>query len=342
MKSVRASLLALVVCCFVAIAQEPPTAPPPTEAPAGPPVSTIKVPPPPMDPGAYRVSSEVELVLLDVAVKDSKGGFVSGLTKDKFKVFENRIEQPIRNFGAQDSPVTVGLIIDNSASIRPKKPEIITAALTFVTQSNPLDEVFVVNFNDSVYMGLPESVPFTGDRKLLREAMLHNAPQGRTALYDAIKTGLEHLEKGRLDKKTLIVISDGGDNASDLNRGELMKLAEQSLATIYTIGIFDADDKDKNPGFLRELAQITGGEAFIPESTDNLVGICEKIARDVRNRYSIGFAPGASHQHDGKPRHLRVLVTGDDGTKLEARTRTHYIPAAEATNTETRSRGKKK
>jgi VWFA-related protein len=282
------------------------------------------VPPPPEDPDAFRVSSDVELVLLDISVKDSDGGFVSGLQKSDFKVFENKIEQSIKTFAAKDVPVTVGLVVDNSGSVRPKKPEIVTAALTFVTNSNPQDEMFVVNFNDRVLMGLPDEMQFTDNRNLLRQALLTNPAQGRTALYDGLKTALGHLDKGRLDKKTLVLISDGGDNMSQTTKDEIFKLAEQSLATIYTVGIFNPDDKDKNPGFLKDLAELTGGEAYMPENINHLVGVCEKVARDIRNRYTLGFAPDRS-SFDGKKRKIKIEALAEDGRKYEARSRTHYI-----------------
>jgi len=285
----------------------------------------VLLPPPPADPNDFKVSSDVEVVLLDVSVKDKRGGFVSGLTKESFQIWEDKVPQELTIFGAQDAPVTVGLIVDNSASVRQKKPEIVTAALTFVTQSNPKDEVFIVNFNDHVLMGLPDGVPFTDNTALLRSALLSNPSQGRTALYDAIHRGLQHLELGRLDKKTLVVISDGGDNASVIHRDELMQAIESSLATIYTVGIFDPSAKDKNLGFLKDLAKVSGGEAFMPDNMGHLVGVCEKIAHDIRNRYTIGYSP-KNLTYDGKPRKLKVVARDNDGRELEVRTRTHYIP----------------
>jgi len=334
--------LLLISAIFSAIAQDPvvgatsDAAPDQQSAePTGPPVTTIKVPPPPLDPGAYRVSSNVELVLLDVSVKNSDGGFVSGLDKADFKVFENKVEQTITTFNAQDVPVTVGLVVDNSGSVRPKKPEIITAALTFVTNSNPHDEIFIVNFNDRVMMGLPEHMPFSADRNILRQALLRNPAQGRTALYDGLIAALEHLRKGRLSKKTLVLISDGGDNMSEISHDELMRKAEESLATIYTVGIYDDNDKDKNPGFLKDLARITGGEAFIPRNPSHLVGVCEKIAKDIRNRYTIGYVP-SNREFDGKPRKLKVTAVSPEGKKYEVRTRTHYIATPEITSSRAR------
>ena len=324
---IRLSCSKALITCLLAVSLLPAwQAEPEQEGKLFIPVEKTPLPPPPpeVDPNDFRVSSDVELVLLDVSVKDKNGGFVSGLPRTAFKIFEDKQQQPITVFAAQDVPVTVGLVVDNSGSVRPKKAEIVTAALTFVTQSNAKDELFLVNFNDHVYFGLPDDMPFTDNRVLLRNAMLHNQPRGRTALYDAIRDALEHLEKGRLDKKTLVVISDGGDNASETTRDEIMRMAERSLATIYTVGIFNPDDKDKNPGFLKDLASLTGGEAYMPEDISHLVGICEKIARDIRNRYTIGFVPPA-HATEEKKRRLKIVATGEDGRVLEARTRTYYV-----------------
>lgn len=322
------------------VQQEPASAgEPKSEAPAqaGPPSTTINLPPPPADPNEFRVSSEVELVLLDVSVKDADGGFVSGLKQADFKVLENKIDQKLTVFQAQDVPVTVGLIVDNSGSVRSKKPEIVTAALTFVKNSNPNDEVFIVNFNDRVMMGLPDDVAFTSDTRLLRQGLLLNPARGRTALYDALISGLDHLDKGRLDKKTLVLISDGGDNMSHATKEEMLRRAEESLVTIYTVGIYDSNDRDRNPGFLKELARITGGEAYLPgDNTKELVPICEKIAKDIRNRYTLGYAP-SNREFDGKPRKLRVLANAPGGKKYEVRTRTHYLAASSSRNSASRT-----
>ena len=219
-------------------------------------MSRLTRPPRRQEQNPSSIRSEVELVLLDVSVKDSRGGFVSGLPKDSFKVFENKAEQDISVFQAQDVPVTVGLVVDNSQSVRPKRNEIVTAALTFVKNSNLQDEIFIVNFNDQVLKGLPRGVEFTDDHAILREALLVNPGRGRTALYDGLMEALDHIEKGRLDKKTLILIADGGDNMSETTQEAIIRRVGESLATIYTVGIFNPDDKDKDPGFLKQLAEI--------------------------------------------------------------------------------------
>jgi Ca-activated chloride channel family protein len=283
----------------------------------------------PAAPGVeeFKISTDVELVLLDVSVKDSQGGFVSGLTKENFKITDNKIPQEITVFQAEDVPVTVGLVVDNSGSVRPKKPEIVTAALTLVKNSNPQDEVFVINFNDRVLKGLPEGVEFTDDHVALREALLLNPAKGRTSLYDGLEEALEHIEKGRLDKKTLVLVADGGDNMSETTREEIIRAVETSLATIYTIGIYNPDDKDKDPGFLKQLAEISGGEYYRPRNISHLVGVCEKIAHDIRNRYTIGYSPKNIH-HDGKVRKLNVTASQPDaGRRLHVRTRTQYQTA---------------
>jgi len=282
----------------------------------------------------FKIRSDVELVLLDVSVRDPQGGFVSGLTKENFTIFEDNAEQNITVFHAQDMPVTVGLVVDNSGSVRPKKNEIVTAAITFAAQSHPQDEIFIVNFNDRVQMGLPDGMDFTDNRMLLREAMLINPAQGRTALYDAIKRALDHLNKGHLDKKTLVVISDGGDNTSETTHDEIIEAVQRSIATVYTVGIYNPEDKDKNPGFLRELARISGGEYYRPENISHLVGVCEKIAKDIRNRYTLGYSP-SNVTFDGKKRKLKVMATHPEtGKRLVVRTRTEYLAAER----ETRSR----
>jgi len=162
----------------------------------------------------FKISATVDLVVLDVSVKDKQGGFVSGLNKDDFRVFENGKLQTITQFSNKDQPVTVGLVVDNSGSMAPKRPQVVTAALVFVGASNPLDEMFVLHFNDKVEHGLPDLVLFSDDIQQLRAALWRGPAAGRTALYDAVLAGLHQLDMGRQAKKTLIVISDGGDNIS--------------------------------------------------------------------------------------------------------------------------------
>lgn len=296
---------------------------PPSQQDPPPPIPNFpQFAPPPGGTNDFTIKAQVNLVLLDVSVQDTAGGFVSGLPKEAFTIYEDGKAQTITQFSNSDIPVTVGLIIDNSGSMRPKKPDVITAGLVFVQASNPLDETFVINFNDKVRRGLPPIVPFTDDINLLRSALTRTDPAGRTALYDAVLAGLDQLEMGRRSKKTLIVVSDGGDNISTHNFGEVMKRVLESHATIYTIGIFDEQDKDRNPDVLRKLAQTSGGVVFLPKKLDEVVPISRQIAKDIRSRYTIGYIPsGVDHRGT---RHIRVAVNSTDHRKLVARTRTSY------------------
>lgn len=274
--------------------------------------------------GEFKISTDVELVLLDVSVKDSKGGYVSGLSKNNFRVYENGLLQKITVFASDDVPVAVGLVMDDSGSMHSKRPELVTAGLAFVGASNPHDQIFVVNFNDQVRRGLPENAPFSDDVNLLSAALSKDSPEGRTALYDAIVFALHHLESGQRDKKTLVVVSDGGDNVSTHSLKELMRLIQESRATIYTVGIFDIDDPDRNPQVLQRIANASGGECFLPERFDQIVPISKKIAKDIRNRYTIGYTPARTDKKGGL-RKIHVTAAAPDHEKLIVRTRTGYL-----------------
>lgn len=274
--------------------------------------------------GEFRISTDVELVLLDVSVKQAKGGYVSGLTKDNFQIYENGAAQKITEFASADIPVAVGLVLDDSGSMKFKRPEVITAGLVFVGASNPRDQIFVVNFNDKVRRGLPVTVPFTDDINLLRSALSRDIAQGQTALYDAVAFALKHLESGRRDKKTLVVVSDGGDNVSTHKLKDLMQLVQESRATIYTVGIFDPDDPDRNPQVLERIARVSGGQCFFPSGLDEVVPICRQIAKDIRNRYTIGYIPVHASEKAGL-RKIHVVATAPDRGKLVVRTRTSYM-----------------
>jgi len=280
--------------------------------------------------GEFRISTDVELVLLDVSVKQAKGGYASGLTRDNFQIYENGAPQKITEFASADIPVAVGLVFDDSGSMRSKRPDVITAGLVFIGASNPQDQIFVVNFNDRVRRGLPENVPFTDNINLLRAALSRDVAQGQTALYDAVAFALKHLESGRREKKALMVVSDGGDNVSTHTLKELMQLVQESRATIYTVGIFDPDDPDRNPQVLERFARVSGGESFLPGGLDEVVPICRQIAKDIRNRYTIGYIP-AHNSNKAALRKIHVVATAPDRGKLVVRTRTSYLlPAGDS------------
>jgi Ca-activated chloride channel family protein len=274
--------------------------------------------------GDFRISTNVNLVLLDVSVKDAKGGYVTDLSKDNFRVEENGVPQKIASFSNVDVPVEAGLILDDSGSMRSKRPEVNTAGLTFVDASNPRDQMFVLDFNDKVRSGLPDDVPFTDDRPLLREALSKHRTEGRTVLYDAVAAALKHLETGQREKKTLIVVSDGGDNASKHTLAEAMRLIEESKTTIYTVGIYDSDDPDRNPGVLRRMANVSGGECFLLNKLEEIVPVCKKIAQDIRKRYTIGYIPDRGNSTQAL-RKIHVSANAPDHGHLIVRTRTSYL-----------------
>ena len=224
--------------------------------------------------------------------------------------------------------MTVGLVIDNSGSMKPKRADVIAAALAFARSSNPQDQMFVVNFNENVALGLPEKTPFTDQVAQLEVALSRIAADGQTALYDAMAAALEHLKEGSRDKRVLIVISDGGDNASHHNLARIMTMTRQSDAVIYTIGIFDPQDEDRNPHVLRQLARDTGGETFLPESLQDLASVCERIAHDIRNQYTLTYVP-ANRKRDGTFRVVHVKASGQGRGRLTVLTRAgYYAPSS--------------
>lgn len=280
-------------------------------------------------PSDYSIKVNVREVLLRATVTDHKGNVVPGLSQDDFHVFENGTAQKIAYFAFEDVPVSVGLVIDASGSMNTKRSEVIAGAKALLHSSNSQDEVFTVNFNERVSFGLPAAVPFTSNTAQLEAALCRLSPKGETALYDAVAAALRHVRDGSRDKKVLIVISDGGDNASKLAWPAIKALVAHSDATIYTIGIFDAQDMDQNPRVLKELARQTGGEAFFPKDLKDLVPVCEQIARDIRNQYTIGYVPA---ERDEGYRRIEVKAAAKGHGHLSVRTRDGYFaqPSASA------------
>jgi Ca-activated chloride channel homolog len=278
----------------------------------------------------YTISVNVNQVVLSATAQDHNNALVSGLGKDDFQVFEDGVLQQIKYFSHEDIPVTVGLVIDNSGSMKPKRADVIAAALAFARSSNPKDQMFVVNFNEKVSFGLPDNTPFTDQTAQLEVALSRIAADGETALYDAVAIALAHVRKGTRDKKVLIIISDGGDNTSKHKLADIMALIGQPDVTIYTIGIFDEDDKDQNPGVLKRFAKNTGGEAFLPKSLEDILPICQRIAHDIRNQYTLAYVP-TNKKRDGAYRLIQVKASGAAGRgHLSVRTRTGYFAPSDS------------
>jgi Ca-activated chloride channel family protein len=280
------------------------------------------------DPDSFKILVDVPLVVLHATVTDRQGSIVTSLGEQNFGIYENGVPQRIQLFKNEDIPVAVGLVIDHSTSMGSKLAEVTAAARAFVRSSNRQDEVFVVNFNEIASLGLPATIRFTDDTVELERAIVAEHARGQTALYDAIAVGLDQLRTATWDKKALIVVSDGGDNASQRKLDEVMKLAGESSAVIYTVGVFDQQDPDRNPGVLNRLARATGGEAFFPGRLDEIVAICQRIAGDIRHQYTFGYAP-SNPARDGSYRAIRLLARTEGQGKLSVRTRTGYIAGSQ-------------
>jgi VWFA-related protein len=280
-------------------------------------------------PQPYQVSVNVDLVLLNAAVRDRKGAFAPGLREQDFEVYEDGVRQTIRLFRNEDVPVTVGLVVDHSGSMRQKLADVIAAARTFVQYSSSEDEMFVINFNEKVALGLPPDIAFTNRPEELARAISSAPATGVTALYDAVVRAHLRVQTGHRERKVLLVISDGGDNASVHTQAEALKLAGQLSTMVYTIGIFDAEDEDRNPEVLKRLAQATGGEAYFPGQYGEVIAICERIARDIRHQYTLGYL-STNSARPGTWRAIRVVARRADKAKLVVRTRSGYLAAGEA------------
>jgi len=272
-------------------------------------------------------SADSELVVLHVTIKDRRGAYVSGLPQEAFSVVEDGRAQTVRFFADTDTPVTAGLLVDSSASMYPNRRVVIAGATSFAEASGPRDEIFALAFNEEVHAALPPTAPFTNDSTVLRAALEHHVTaRGRTALYDAISTGVQYLSRGTRERKVLIVLSDGGDNASQATQDESVRKALASNAVIYTIAVVLPGVRDANPALLKELAQASGGESFRTDmaATHEIAEALGKIARDIRHTYTIGYT-STNTARDGAFRRVRVVVKAPPGRPLIVRSRAGYI-----------------
>ena len=299
------------------------------------PISPTKQPPAPSAPppqnssDAYKIRTQVNLVVLHVSVLNDRSVFVPGLMEENFRVLEDKVEQKLSVFKQEDVPVSFGLVVDNSGSMRDKRPQVNAAALTFVKTSNPQDEGFVVNFNDDYYLDTEHD--FTSDLPELRTALERIDARGSTALYDAVIGSLDHLKKGTRDKKVILLVTDGEDDASTHSLENAIERAQRADAVIYAVGVFSDEDikhdhraMKKARTALSDLANATGGLAFFPENADDTEAICTQIAHDIRNQYTIAYYP-TNTAHDGTFRSVQIQITPPrNAGKLTVRTRTGY------------------
>ena len=278
--------------------------------------------------GQAKIIVTANLVLLPVKVTNARGTFVSGLRLQDFRVYEDGKLQNLTVFEEGDTPVTVGLVVDHSRSMGSKLLGVVTAVSSFAHSSNPQDEMFIVDFNDEVSIELMRGKAFSNDAKELAEALTAVSARGRTALYDAVSEGLHHLQYGHLEKKALVIISDGGDNASHLKYSQVLAQARQSQSLIYSIALVGSDDEEENPGLLRRLCKDTGGIAYFPREGESVANVSTEIARDLREQYTLGYAPQNMKRADAF-RKIEVKVTAPGQGRLRVRTRQGYSPAVE-------------
>jgi len=278
-------------------------------------------------PGAQRAPTfrtEARLVVLHATVKNSRGELITDLNRDAFDVFEDGKRQRIALFRNDDVPVSIGLLIDNSGSMRSKRARVEAAALAFVRASNPLDEVFVMNFADKVRV----DVSMTHDVHVLEAGLARVDSIGGTAMRDAIDSGERYLsEHATQDRRGLLVVTDGNDNASTCSASQVQRLAEERGVSIYAVGLLNDEDASRAKHATHELnrlAETTGGFVYYPGSIDEIDGVALALARQIRSQYTIAYVP-ANQTLDGSYRRVKVTAAGRE--PLTVRTRAGYRAA---------------
>jgi VWFA-related protein len=275
--------------------------------------------------------SDTRLVVCHTTVVDKNGHLVTDLPQSAFTVYENGATQPIKSFKREDVPVSMGLIIDNSGSMRDKRARVEAAAATLAKDSNPQDEVFVVNFNDEAFLDNPHGKDFTSNIKEIEEALTRIDSRGGTAMRDAIRMSIDHLkEKAHKDKKVLVVVTDGNDNSSVISLENLVKSAQQSEVLLYGVGLLSEEERreaKRAERALTDLAVATGGETFFPKEVGEVEKIAHQVARDIRSQYTIIYSP-TNAAMDGSYRTIKVAVNAPG--RLTARTRSGYYATDKA------------
>jgi Ca-activated chloride channel family protein len=288
----------------------------------------------PDENGTFVIRKDVDEVLLHATVVDDRQHIVTNLDRNDFSVFEDGKPQNIISFRHEDIPVAMGIVIDNSGSMREKRAKVNQAALNLVRSSNPEDEVFVVNFNDEYYL----DQDFTNDLLKLKEALEKIDAKGGTALYEAVVASAEHLKRNaRLERKVLFVVTDGEDNASRETLEQAVKhLQEENGPSVYAIGILGDEEHPKRARRALEIiAQRTGGVAFFPKTLDEVDEISRQVAHDIRNQYTIGYKP-TNPRASGGFRAIRLEAKGKGRSKLMVRTKSGYYAGVQPAGSGTR------
>ncbi|HUO33191.1 MAG TPA: VWA domain-containing protein [Bryobacteraceae bacterium] len=283
-------------------------------------------------PGQTTFKVDTRLVVLHATVVDKSGHLVVNLPEHAFQVFENGVPQTIKLFKREDVPVSMGLIIDNSGSMRDKRAKVEAAALDLVKDSNRQDEVFIVNFNDEAFL----DKDFTNDIKDLQDGLARIDSRGGTAMRDAIRMSIDHLkEKAKKDKKVLVVVTDGNDNSSQIGLESLVKTAQDSGVLIYSVGLLNEEERreaKRCKRALEELSTVTGGEAFFPKELQEVDRVAHQVARDIRNQYTLAYTP-ANLDLDGSFRQIKVTASGPGHPTVRTRTGYYATPDGISGNT---------
>ena len=306
----------------------------PQAAPANQPGDTVILPPERRQTdssgsGMYVFRADVQEVMLQATVVDEHQRPVTTLQQSAFEVFEDGRPQRINSFRREDIPVALGIVIDNSGSMRLKRPSVNAAALNLVRASNPQDQVFVVNFNNDFYL----DQDYTGNVSLLRDALERIEARGGTALYDAVVASSDHLMKNaKLQRKILLVVTDGEDTASRLTLTEAVRaIAVDGGPTVYAIGLLGEERERKARRGLRKLAEQSGGVAYFPANVDAVEAISQQIAHDIRNQYAIGYKP-STPKVEGGYRQVQVKASASGYKGLTVRTRSGYYASGAKTS----------
>ncbi len=273
------------------------------------------------DAGRFVFRKQVQEVVLHATVVDASGRLVTSLDRNAFSVFQNGAAEQITSFRREDVPVAMGIVIDNSGSMRDKRDRVNQAVLNLIRASNPQDEVFVVNFGQNSYL----DQDFTSDVNLLQAALHRVSTRGSTALYDAVVASANHLRNNRqLNKKVLLVVTDGQDNMSRETLQEAMRELQPSKGvTVYAVGLTDEGFTPAAREALQRLATTTGGVAFFPQSLDEVDSITRTVAHDIRSQYTLAYKPPGSEKGYQT---IRVEARSPQGGQLTVRTRTGYYP----------------
>jgi len=300
--------------------QSPSPTPPPPNGSAGQSADST-------DSGVFVFRKEVEEVVLHATVIDDKQRMVTNLERGAFQVFEDGQPQTITSFRHEDIPVAMGIVVDNSGSMREKRQKVNAAALNLVRASNPNDQVFIVNFNDEYYL----DQDFTANINKLKEGLDKIEARGGTALYDALVASADHLKKSaRLEKKVIFVVTDGEDNASTESLEQAVKrLQAENGPTVYSIGILgDEEHPRRAKRALEVVSERTGGIAFFPKTLDEVDAISRSVAHDIRNQYTIGYKPSTPKSQGGY-RTVKVEAKSHGYGKLSVRTKSGYYAGQE-------------